>query len=351
MNHVLPPHPKAHPPRHSRSLGLACTGLALAALLSGCGPAENKPTTTSAPASSNTPDPAALVITNPAPAVSPVPVLAPPTNVSAAKAPAANTPAATAATTTPTPAAANTSASPGSDLIRIAGGPFIMGDKDEADAPPHEVSISPFLMDRNLVTQEQYEKLMGENPSRWKSPQNPVEQIRWSDAVRYCNKRSEKEGLAPCYDLTTWKCNFSAPGYRLPTEAEWEFACRAGTTTAYFFGDSPAKLGNFAWFDKNAGGKPHPVGQKQPNPLGLHDICGNVWQWCNDFYKVDYYASSPKDNPRGPDTGENKVVRGGAWRFAADNCRSGYRYNESPGYADVCFGYDIYGFRCVKNAP
>jgi formylglycine-generating enzyme required for sulfatase activity len=93
------------------------------------------------------------------------------------------------------------------------------------------------------------------------------------------------------------------------------------------------------------------VGQKKPNPWGLYDICGNVWQWCNDFYKVDYYPEAPKENPRGPDQGDTKIVRGGAWKFGGPNCRSGYRYNENPGYVDVCFGYDIYGFRCVRNAP
>jgi formylglycine-generating enzyme required for sulfatase activity len=205
-------------------------------------------------------------------------------------------------------------------------------------------------MDRNLVTQEQFQKVMGTNPSRWKGDKNPVEQLRWSDAVKFCNKRSELEGLQPGYDPKTLKCDFDASGYRLPTEAEWEYACRAGTITAYFFGDTPAKLGDYAWFDKNSGGHPRLVGQKQPNPWGLHDIAGNVWEWCNDFYKVDYYQESPRENPRGPGEGQNKVLRGGAWRFSADNCRSGYRYNESPGYSDVCFGYDIYGFRCVRKS-
>ena len=241
--------------------------------------------------------------------------------------------------------------SPAAAMVRIPGGTFMRGDKDEVDAPPHEVAVSPFLMDRHLVTQAEYQKAMGDNPSRWKGENNPVEQVRWSDAVRYCNRRSELEGLEPCYDLKNWRCNFEANGYRLPTEAEWECACRAGTTSAYFFGDSPAKLGTYAWYDKNSGGRPRPVGQKQPNPWGLYDICGNVWQWCNDFYGVDYYGSAPKQDPRGPDSGENKVVRGGAWRFGAESCRSGYRYNENPGYADVCFGYDIYGFRCVRNLP
>jgi len=225
-----------------------------------------------------------------------------------------------------------------------------MGDKEEVDAAPHEVVVSSFSIDRYLVTQDQFQKVMGANPSRWKGGKNPVEQVRWSDAVGFCNKRSELEGLQPCYDLKTWKCNFDANGYRLPTEAEWEYACRAGTMTAYFFGDSPSKLGDYAWFDKNSGGRPRPAGQKQPNPWGLYDMSGNVWEWCNDFYKVDYYPEATRQDLRGPNEGQTKVVRGGAWRFSAENCRSGYRYNENPGYADVCFGYDIYGFRCVRKA-
>jgi len=239
----------------------------------------------------------------------------------------------------------------GIEMVQLPAGRFTMGDKNEIDAQPHEVFISSFLMDKYLVTQEQYKKVMGENPSRWKAGNNPVEQVRWSDAVKYCNARSLKENLQPCYDLQTWQCNFDANGYRLPTEAEWEYACRAGTKTTYFFGNDSSKLADYAWLDENSSGKPHPVGQKPPNPWGLYDMHGNVWEWCNDFYKVDYYQQSPEENPRGPSTGETKVVRGGAWKFSADSCRSAYRYNEDPGYSDVCFGYDIYGFRCVRNAP
>ncbi len=237
------------------------------------------------------------------------------------------------------------------EMVPIPGGRFIMGEKEEIDATPHELAISPFLMDKYPVTQAQFQKIMGTNPSRWKVEQNPVEQIRWSDAVKFCNQRSELEGLKPCYDLPTWVCNFEAEGYRLPTEAEWEYACRAGTTTAYHFGDSPTKLGDYAWYEKNSGGHPRPVGQKKPNPWGLYDMNGNVWQWCHDLYKVDYYQESPKEDPRGPKTGETRVVRGGAFRFSEETCRPAYRYNENPGYADVCFGYDIYGFRCVRRAP
>ena len=246
---------------------------------------------------------------------------------------------------------AEISAEAGIEMVLLPAGKFTMGDKDEIDAQPHEVFVSSFYIDKYLVTQGQYKKLMEENPSRWKADKNPVEQVRWSDAVKYCNARSLKENLQPCYDLQTWKCNFEANGYRLPTEAEWEYACRAGTKTKYFFGNDSSKLTDYAWLDENSRGKPRPIGQKQPNPWGLYDMYGNVWQWCNDFYKVDYYQQSPEENPRGPDDGETKVVRGGAWKFSADSCRSGYRYNEAPGYSDVCFGYDIYGFRCVRNAP
>ncbi|MBC8469188.1 MAG: formylglycine-generating enzyme family protein [Planctomycetes bacterium] len=237
----------------------------------------------------------------------------------------------------------------GTEMVLLEAGRFTMGNEKEIDATPHEIAVSSFYIDKYPVTQEQYEKVMGENPSRWKADKNPVEQVRWSDAVKYCNARSVAEGFQPCYDLQTWQCDFSANGYRLPTEAEWEYACRAGSKTMYFFGNDSSKLADYAWLDSNSGGKPRQVGQKKPNPWGLYDMCGNVWEWCNDFYQVDYYQQSPEEDPRGPKTGETKVVRGGAWKFSADSCRSGYRYNEDPGYSDVCFGYDIYGFRCVRN--
>lgn len=235
------------------------------------------------------------------------------------------------------------------EMVSIPAGEFLMGAKGEVDAPLHPVTLSAFEIDKYLVTQNFYQAVLGSNPSRWKGGKNPVEQVRWSDAVRFCNRRSELEGLTPCYNLKTWKCDFQANGYRLPTEAEWEYACRAGAKTEYFFGNTPSKLGDYAWYEKNSGGRPHPVGRKEPNAWGLYDVCGNVWEWCNDFYQVDYYKSSPQENPRGPDSGQTKVLRGGAFRFSAENCRAGYRYNENPGYADVCFGYDIYGFRCVRN--
>ncbi len=237
----------------------------------------------------------------------------------------------------------------GVEIILVPGGWFTIGDKQGGmDEKPHRVYVDSFYIDKYPVTQEEYEKVMGENPSKRKGRKNPVEQVRWSDAVRYCNARSRSEGLQPCYDLETWECNFDANGYRLPTEAEWEYACRAGTKTRYSFGDDPRKLKHYGWFKKNSSGRPHSVGQKFPNPWGLCDMHGNIWEWCDDFYKADYYQESPEKNPKGPKTGDTKVLRGGCWDTSPNSCRSSFRYHENPAYTDICFGYDIYGFRCVR---
>jgi len=239
-------------------------------------------------------------------------------------------------------------------IVALPGGWFDMGTAagGEPDETPHRVYVSPFCMDQCEVTQESFAKIMGRNPSRWTAPKNPVEQIRWRDAAEYCNARSRLEGLTPCYDTNTWKCDFAASGYRLPTEAEWEFACRAGTQTKYYFGQDPAELGKHAWFKGNSTRGPAAVGGKPPNPWGLHDMYGNVWEWCNDFYQEDYYRRSPPRDPRGPDTGAARVVRGGCWNSRAEACRSAYRLDENPSYTDACFGRDVrgfVGFRCVRR--
>ena len=253
------------------------------------------------------------------------------------------------------PSAAVTTAG-GVEMVLVPGGWFEMGSPPggEADEGLHRVYVSPFYMDRCEVTQEEYQRVTGENPSRWKAPTNPVEQIRWPQAAAYCNARSRREGLQPAYDLKTWQCDFQASGYRLPTEAEWECAARAGSSTSYSFGNNPADLKSHAWFKENSPRRrPSPVGQKEPNRWGLCDLYGNVCEWCNDWYQEDYYQHSPPQDPPGPTSGENKVLRGGSWYSSADECRSAYRLYEDPSYRDVCFARDVHGligFRCVRTA-
>ncbi len=141
--------------------------------------------------------------------------------------------------------------------------------------------------------------------------------VGWGKAALYCNLRSEAEGLEPCYN-DFGECNFEATGYRLPTEAEWEYACRAGSTTVYSFGSDTAQLGQHAWFKSNANKKTHPAGKKEANAWGLYDMHGNVAEWCNDVYAADYYHHSPSKNPRGPSEGEKNVLRGRALERQSD---------------------------------
>jgi formylglycine-generating enzyme required for sulfatase activity len=240
---------------------------------------------------------------------------------------------------------------PAGAMVLIPAGTFTMGDRNgRPDETQHSVSVDVFYLDRFPVTQELYQEVMGVNPSKHKARSNPVERTQWTDAVRFCNRCSEREGLTPCYDLSTWECNFDADGYRLPTEAEWEYACRAGGTAKYCFGDSEAELPRYAWFKPHSQGKPRPLGQKQPNRWGLHEMHGNVWEWCQDWYGESYYQEAPALNPRGPATGKLRVLRGGAWDCTAEKLRSAYRHKEFPVYSDACFGADSYGFRRARRA-
>ncbi len=244
----------------------------------------------------------------------------------------------------------------GVSMVYIPGGQFMMGSSqgNPDEAPPHQVKLPGFLMDRFEVTHDQFLKAQLPNPSHWQdNPKKPVERVRWRDAKRYCNERSMMEGLKPCYDEKTeaWDCDYNANGYRLPTEAEWEYACRAGVDRPYDFGQA-TQLKLYSWFEDNAEKRTHPVGQKKPNHWGLYDMYGNVSEWCEDVYDATYYQRSPVEDPHGPPNPEHdvkRVLRGGNWKASADMCRASYRQGQRTGNTDACFYTDYCGFRCVRR--
>lgn len=213
----------------------------------------------------------------------------------------------------------------GMKLKLISPGKFLMGKGKEA----HEVTLTkPYYLALYEVTQEQYERVMGQNPSRGKGPRNPVENVSWDEAVTFCRKLS---------DLPAEKT--AKRTYRLPTEAEWEFACRAGTTTAFAFGESESQLGAFGWYSGNAGNQSHPVGEKKPNPWGFYDMHGNVWEWCSDW--CEDLSSKNATDPFGPVSGSIRVRRGGCWYSGANFCRSAQRGGRSPSSRNDDLGFRI----------
>ena len=244
----------------------------------------------------------------------------------------------------------------GIDMVSLPGGEFMMGsDRGNADeAPAHKVKVSPFLIDKYEVTHELFTKAQMPNPSHWQdNPKKPVERVRWRDAKQYCNERSLLEGLKVCYNEKTadWDCDYSASGYRLPTEAEWEYACRAGSDRPYDFGQSD-KLRQYGWFGENADQQTHARGQKKPNGFGIFDLYGNVSEWCEDVYSPTYYRESPSSDPTGPpNPGKDvkRVIRGGSWKSSADQCQATVRQGERTGDSDACFSTDYCGFRCVRR--
>jgi formylglycine-generating enzyme required for sulfatase activity len=245
----------------------------------------------------------------------------------------------------------------GIDMVHIPAGSFQMGSRTGRDdeKPVHDVWVDSFLMDRTEVTQEDFQRIAKEiplsNPSHFKGGNRPVEQVKMDVALRFCNARSNLEGLDPCYDIDDAVCDFSKNGYRLPTEAEWEYACRAGTDTDYSFGNGERQLGDHAWYSANSAKETHPVAQKKANRWGLFDMHGNVAEWCHDFYDAEYYQVSPEKNPQGPKKGDKYVLRGGSWNSTAPTLRSGYRLGENAGFSDACLAQDAIGFRCVRKAP
>ena len=250
----------------------------------------------------------------------------------------------------PDPVPVTVPINPGFELVN--GGTFTMGSptgetgRSANERQQRNVTVSSFYMGRYLVTQKEYKEVMGDNPSYYKGDDLPVENISWFDAVEYCNKLSEKEGLTPAYTVSgsgkdrvvTW--NRQANGYRLPTEAEWEYACRAGTTTVYNTGLTMTD--NTGWYSHNSNGRTQPVGQKPANAWGLYDMHGNVREWCWDWH--GNYRSSRQTDPAGPTSGTFRVSRGGSWNSGGQYLRSAYR-----SFADPSVSGSFLGFRVVRD--
>ena len=234
----------------------------------------------------------------------------------------------------------------GMKLVLIPKGTFMMGspeseERRDKNETQHEVTISKdYYLGVYEVTQAQYEKVMGKNPSHFEkrvirksdSSMYPVEMVSWEDAVEFCKKLSDLPEEKKAGRL-----------YRLPTEAEWEYACRAGSKTAYSFGEGSKSLGDYAWFDGNSNTQTHPVGEKKANAWGLYDMHGNVWEWCSDWYGE--YPKGAVSDPVGPREGSYRVGRGGSWSDGAALCRSADRGWLDPSDRDN----DFYGFRVALS--
>lgn len=221
---------------------------------------------------------------------------------------------------------------PGMTFRKIPGGSFQMGSNDGAGykKPVHRVTISPFYMMTTEVTQAQWQAVMGSNPSYFKGDNLPVEQVFWEDVKDFIEKLNQKD---------------PGKGYRLPSEAEWEYACRAVTTTNYYSGDSESDLGRAGWYYGNSGRETHPVGQKSPNNWGLYDMHGNVWEWCEDYWHDNYSGAPTNGSAWLSPSSSSLVLRGGFWVNYDYGCRSANRVNDNPSVR-----YNNCGFRLVRSS-
>jgi len=218
------------------------------------------------------------------------------------------------------------------DMVQIPSGSFTMGsDKDNDEKPPHTVYIRSFLMGRTEVTQKQWLEVMGSNPSSFSACglECPVENVSWDEVQQFISKLNQKTGQK----------------YRLPSEAEWEYAARAGTTTDWSFGNEESKLGNYAWYRASSGGKTQEVGKKLPNAFGLYDMHGNVWEWTQDCWHYNY-SGAPTDGSAWATgcTGNYRMLRGGSWYFYPAGLRSAFRYWGNPDSR-----LNGYGFRLART--
>ncbi len=227
----------------------------------------------------------------------------------------------------------------GMKMVLIPPGEFTMGSPEsetlrQRDETQHTVALSKaFSIGVCEVTQEQYAQVVGSNPSEFKGANNPVNMVSWEDAVAFCEKLSALPAEQAAGRV-----------YRLPTEAEWEYACRAGTTTAFSFGDDEQDLGKYAWFEDNGGQTTHAVGEKLPNGWGLNDMHGNVFEWCSD--RGGDYPKGAVTDPVGPSIGSNRVIRGGCRNCVAAYCRSAFRFTIAPTFRS---NYD--GLRVALSSP
>ena len=233
------------------------------------------------------------------------------------------------------------------NFVFVQGGTFLMGSNSgESDEKPvHNVTVSSFYIGKTEVTQTQWKTVMGNNPSYCKGDKRPVEQVSWYDAIVFCNKLSMMDGRTPTYsvngktDPDAWNytpckgnsisgtitMNMNASGYRLPTEAEWEYAAWGGNKRKGYKYSGSDNLGSVAWYYDNSGDQTHDVATKAPNELGLYDMSGNVWEWCWDWYDSNYYSKSPSSNPSGASLGAYRVQRGGGYDISDYGCRVAIR--------------------------
>ncbi|MCX6152761.1 MAG: formylglycine-generating enzyme family protein [Candidatus Kapabacteria bacterium] len=253
--------------------------------------------------------------------------------------------------------------------VLIPAGTFQMGNTGFSgdlsnETPVHKVIISrAFYIGKYKVTQGLWKSVMGNNPSDFKGDNRPVEHINWFEAIEFCNKKSKIDGFSPCYTINgiNVTCDWNANGWRLPTEAESEYTCKGGTSTDFYSGNmriglyslADTNLDKIGWYFNNSYSTTHPCGLKLPNNFGVYDMTGNVDEWCWDWW--GFYNSGTVYDPKGPNGGVNKILRGGTWYDNPAFCRSSFRWKDNPNEMGGLRHFDVkadyyysYGVRIVR---